>query len=144
MLLDEFLAVAPAGRARNEALETAAFVRMSSPPDARDLRRARELLIERQAASPPSPRPLELSATLALIEESVALRGELEEARAAAAADRQSLEERGAAAARDQRQLRAENASLRTEVKNLREELRKKEDALQKLAATVVKTKPRD
>jgi hypothetical protein len=143
-LLDRFLAAVPAAEERGQALELAAFLRLSPHPEVRNLEAARDLLTERLAMLPASTRQLEVGATLALVERALALEAELEALRASGAADRAAAEERQAAAARELRQARADNTALRTEVKELQDEVKRKEEALQKLAATVVSPKPPD
>lgn len=141
-LLDGFLAAAPATADRGRALELVAYLRLSSDTTVRDLAAAHDRLAERLAMLPVSPRQLEIGATLALLEQALALQQEVEHLRAGAEADRLAGEDRQAASARDLRQARAEATTLRGEIKTLQEELKKKDEALQKLAATVVSPKP--
>jgi hypothetical protein len=141
-LLDGFLAAAPAAAERGQALELAAYLRLSADPAVRDLAMARDRLAERLGMPPASPRQLEIGATLALLDQTLALQQEVADLRSATEADRLAGEERRTASARDLRQARAEATTLRGEIKTLQEELRKKDEALQKLAATVVSPKP--
>jgi len=141
-LLEVFLADAPAAPERGDALELAAYLRLSPEPAVRNLAAARHFLSERLAMLPASPRQLEIGATLALLEQALALEAKLEALRASGSAARAAAEEQQAATARELRQARADNTALRAEVKELQDEVKRKEEALQKLAATVVSPKP--
>jgi hypothetical protein len=141
-ILEGFLADAPATPERGDALELAAYLRLSTEPAVRNLDAARHWLSERLAMLPASPRQLEIGATLALLEQALALEAKLEALRVSSSAARAAAEEQQAATVRELRQARTDNTALRAEVKELQDEVKRKEDALQKLAATVVSPKP--
>jgi hypothetical protein len=144
-LFERLTAPATPVAARREALEAAAFIRASGHPGLRDLALARRWLAERLQLDAASPRRLELAALDTLIADLTRseeeLRARLQELEGVTAwipgvqaAARTRQEDSG----REVRALKASSEALRAEVQKLRGELKQRDDALKRIAATVV------
>lgn len=121
---------------RAEALERAAFLRADAQAGVRDLSRARQWIAMRRSLGGPRERLMELDALEAVIVDVVRhdeeLRVRLDEMKAMEA----SLAESRARGA-DLRTLRASNAALQAELTKVRAEVRQKDEALKKIAASL-------
>jgi hypothetical protein len=133
--LDGIIERTPSGRRRADAIELCAYVRLSADPTVRDLPRAKALLTERSTMQPLPAQPMQMAAMLGLLDA-------LTTAEAAARDAEAASSEQGERAIRELRQLRSENATLRNQVRQGQDELKEKEQALRKLASSIVKTNP--
>jgi chromosome segregation ATPase len=130
---------------RQEALEAAAFIRASAHPGLRDLRRARQWLAERRAMAGPPARALEMATLSSLIEDL----GRFEEELRARLLELDGVQDwvkqfqletkaRAETSSRELRALKAAATALQAQIEKLHQDLKQRDDALKRIAATVV------